>query len=90
MRIAVDIRKPCVYNYTHGKANTMINKNNIERNSKKLIKRLESEGWILVRVKGDHHHFKHPDRKGLVTVAHPNRDIPTGTVRSIYKQAGWL
>lgn len=62
----------------------------MERNSRKLIKRLKKEGWIEVRVTGDHHHYKHPDRKGIVTIAHPNKDIPIGTVRSIYKQAGWL
>ena len=58
-------------------------------NSKQVIKRLESEGWRLARVKGSHHQFKHPDRPGLVTVKHPDSDIPAGTLRNIGKQAGW-
>ena len=58
-------------------------------NSKQVIKQLEADGWYLVRVKGSHHQFKHPSRPGLVTVKHPDSDIPAGTLHSIKKQAGW-
>ena len=61
----------------------------LERNSRKLIKRLEQEGWVRVAVKGGHWQFKHPTKKGRVTVPHPVRDIKNGTVASIYRQAGW-
>lgn len=58
--------------------------------SKTLIKRLESEGWQLVLVKGSHRQFKHPEKTGeRVTVKHPDKDIPIGTLHSIEKQAGW-
>jgi predicted RNA binding protein YcfA (HicA-like mRNA interferase family) len=57
--------------------------------SREIIRRLESEGWKLVRVSGSHHQFKHPDKPGRVTVKHPDGDIPAGTLRSIEKQAGW-
>lgn len=57
--------------------------------SRKLIKMLKKDGWILIRVTGDHHHFKNPNKKGTVTVPHPTKDIPKGTLDSIYKQAGW-
>jgi predicted RNA binding protein YcfA (HicA-like mRNA interferase family) len=57
--------------------------------SKKLIKQLEADGWYLARVKGSHHQFKHSQKPGLVTIKHPDSDIPAGTLRSIYKQAGW-
>ncbi|WP_151810857.1 type II toxin-antitoxin system HicA family toxin [Acinetobacter bereziniae] len=40
------------------------------------------------RVRGSHHHFKHPTKEGLVTVPHPKKDLPKGTVKSILKQAG--
>ena len=56
--------------------------------SKDVIKKIESEGWQLVRAKGSHHHFKHPERTGLVTVPHPKADLPKGTVANIFKQAG--
>jgi predicted RNA binding protein YcfA (HicA-like mRNA interferase family) len=58
-------------------------------NSRQIIKQLEADGWHLVRVKGSHHQFKHPHRSGLVTVKHPDSDIPAGTLHSIKKQAGW-
>lgn len=54
-----------------------------------VIKMLEADGWELDRIKGSHHHFKHPTKPGFVTVPHPKADIPKGTFRSIAKQAGW-
>lgn len=57
--------------------------------SKEIIKRLESEGWQHVGGKGDHMKFKHPDKPGHVVVPHPRKDMPPGTLRSIFKQAGW-
>jgi predicted RNA binding protein YcfA (HicA-like mRNA interferase family) len=55
--------------------------------SKDLIKLIEADGWELVRVRGSHHHYKHPVKKGIVTIPHPNRKIAKGTVRSIMRQA---
>jgi predicted RNA binding protein YcfA (HicA-like mRNA interferase family) len=57
-------------------------------NSAKLIRMLEGDGWQLVRTTGSHHHFKHPEKKGLVTVPHPKKDLPIGTTSSILKAAG--
>jgi len=54
----------------------------------KVIKRLRDDGWYKVRTKGSHYKFKHPIKSGLVTVAHPNKDLPLGTVNNIFKQAG--
>lgn len=62
----------------------------MERNSRKLIALLERAGWVLVGTTGSHHHFKHPMRPGKLTVPHPKRDLPIGTVRAILKQAGPL
>jgi len=57
-------------------------------NSSALKKMLEKDGWYLVRTKGSHHHFKHSEKKGIVTLPHPKKDVPKGTVNSILKQAG--
>jgi predicted RNA binding protein YcfA (HicA-like mRNA interferase family) len=57
-------------------------------NSKELCKLLEQDGWVLDRVKGSHHMFKHPTRPGIVVVPHPRKDVPIGTLRSILKAAG--
>ncbi len=56
--------------------------------SRDLIKILEEHGWRLVRVSGSHHQFRHPIKKGLATVPHPQKDVPLKTVKSILKQAG--
>jgi len=58
-------------------------------NSRDIIRRLEREGWRLVRVDGSHHHFAKDGRRNLVTVPHPRKDISIGTARNIYRQAGW-
>lgn len=55
--------------------------------SRQLIKMIEADGWYEVGVKGSHHHFKHPTKKGRVTIPHPKKDLPSGTVKNILKQA---
>ena len=62
---------------------------NKKMDSREVIKRLKAEGWQQVAVKGSHRQFKHPDRPGRVTVPHPKRDLPKGTLKSILRQAGW-
>jgi len=57
-------------------------------NSRELIKVLEKNGWYEVNQVGSHKQFKHPTKKGRVTVVHPSRDIPIGTLKSIEKQSG--
>lgn len=56
--------------------------------SQELIRMLEADGWKLVRVTGSHHQFKHPTKPLLITVPHPKKDLPIGTVHSILKTAG--
>jgi predicted RNA binding protein YcfA (HicA-like mRNA interferase family) len=53
-----------------------------------LIKMLKADGWILVHTVGSHHQFRHPAKPGKVTVPHPKKDLPRGTVNSVLKQAG--
>lgn len=57
-------------------------------NSMEIIKILEKDGWIKHNQKGSHCQYKHPTKKGKVTVPHPKRDLPKKTVASIFKQAG--
>jgi predicted RNA binding protein YcfA (HicA-like mRNA interferase family) len=54
-----------------------------------IIRRLEAEGWEGVGGKGDHRKYKHPAKPGHVTVPHPRKDLPVGTLRNIFRQAGW-
>jgi predicted RNA binding protein YcfA (HicA-like mRNA interferase family) len=56
--------------------------------SRDIIAALERAGWYEVNRKGSHVQFKHATRPGRVTVPHPHRDIPIGTVKNIEKQSG--
>lgn len=56
--------------------------------SRDVIKLLEADGWKEVARKGSHVQFRHPVKKGRVTVPDPKRDVPIGTLRSIEKQSG--
>jgi predicted RNA binding protein YcfA (HicA-like mRNA interferase family) len=55
-----------------------------------LIRKLKADGWVLVRVRGSHHHFAR-STPGIVTIAYDQEsdEIPAGTLNSIFKQAGW-
>jgi predicted RNA binding protein YcfA (HicA-like mRNA interferase family) len=60
------------------------------RNSREIIRRLERDGFEHVSTAGSHHKYRHPNSRRVVIVPHPKPDIPIGTVKSIYKQAGWI
>ena len=53
-----------------------------------LIRLLEADGWVLERVRGSHHVFRHPTKAGIVVVPHPKKDLGKGLVAAIRKQAG--
>lgn len=56
--------------------------------SREIIRILKDDGWYEVDVTGSHHQFKHPVKKGRVTVKHPDKDIPRKTLDSIERQSG--
>jgi predicted RNA binding protein YcfA (HicA-like mRNA interferase family) len=56
--------------------------------SREIISIIENDGWVLACVEGSHHQFKHPTKKGKVTVKHPDKNVPAPTFNSIMKQAG--
>ena len=56
--------------------------------SDKVIRMMRKRGWYEVACVGDHHQFKHPMISGRITVPHPKKDLPIGTVKSIFRQAG--
>ncbi|WP_339741702.1 type II toxin-antitoxin system HicA family toxin [uncultured Maricaulis sp.] len=57
--------------------------------SARIIKRLKRDGWELKSIDGDHHNFRKAGERYIVTVPHPSRDIPIGTLRSIFRCTGW-
>jgi predicted RNA binding protein YcfA (HicA-like mRNA interferase family) len=56
--------------------------------SAEIIKLLESDGWVLRSIRGSHHVFNHPLRAGHISVPHPKKDLGTGLVHKLLKQAG--
>ena len=57
---------------------------------KEEINLLREDGWIEMYTKGDHRQFKHPTKKGKVTVrGKPSETLDQFLLNSIWKQAGW-
>jgi predicted RNA binding protein YcfA (HicA-like mRNA interferase family) len=55
---------------------------------REIIRIIEDDGWYLDRTNGSHRQFKHPVKRGLVTVSgNLGIDVPIGTLKSILRQA---
>lgn len=58
--------------------------------AKEVIKMLEKDGWVLARIRGSHRQFRHPVKKGTVTVNRKMSEVLSQeNLNSIFKQAGW-
>jgi predicted RNA binding protein YcfA (HicA-like mRNA interferase family) len=59
-----------------------------EMKVREAIKMIEQDGWFQVATRGSHRQYKHPTKKGRVTIAgKPSDDLAPGTLNSILKQA---
>ena len=57
---------------------------------REVVRLLRDDGWTVKRKgPGDHVQYAHPAKPGKVTIDMGARDIPTGTLRSIFRQVGW-
>jgi predicted RNA binding protein YcfA (HicA-like mRNA interferase family) len=56
--------------------------------SREIVKKIEADGWVHVKTRGDHYQFRHPTRPGKVTVPHPVKDIGLPLIKSIEQQSG--
>ena len=55
-----------------------------------VLKMLVDDGWYLQNQKGSHRQFKHPTKKGKVTVNGKLSDtLEQFILNIIFKQAGW-
>jgi predicted RNA binding protein YcfA (HicA-like mRNA interferase family) len=55
---------------------------------RELVKIIEQDSWYMVAQEGSHRQYKHPTKKGRVTIAgKPGDDVPKGTLNNILKQA---
>lgn len=78
-----------MYEYTSN-GEPVMGRSDHSNKRREIEKRLAAEGWAIVRKgPGDHVQYKHPTKKGRVTIDTGAREIPTGTLKSIFDQAGW-
>lgn len=61
----------------------------IETNTRKIINRLEDEGWRNIGG-GGHDRFVSDALPGIMIVVPRHRELTPGTARSIAKAAGWI
>ena len=56
---------------------------------KRMCRILEQHSWTRSNIKGSHHTYRLGDPPRSVSVpVHGNRDLPTGTQKTIMRQAG--
>lgn len=57
---------------------------------KDVIDLLLDDGWFISRQRGSHKQFRHPTKKGLVTLKGKNSEVlDQFLLNSIWRQAGW-
>ncbi|MDR1756264.1 MAG: type II toxin-antitoxin system HicA family toxin [Culturomica sp.] len=57
---------------------------------KEVLKMLKEDAWYLFEQEGSHRQFKHPTKKGRVTInGKPSDTMSQELLNSIFKQAGW-
>jgi predicted RNA binding protein YcfA (HicA-like mRNA interferase family) len=55
-----------------------------------VLRLLIDDGWYLIDQKGSHRQFKHPTKKGKVTVnGKPSETLEQFILNIIFKQADW-
>ncbi len=66
-----------------------MNSKRLTMTAKEAQRRLLKEGWFIARKgPGDHVQMKHPTKPGRVTLDMGANEIPVGTLRSVFRQAG--
>jgi len=55
-----------------------------------ILKMLGDDGWYLNSQKGSHRQYKHPTKKGKVTInGKPSETLEQFILNNIFKQVGW-
>ncbi len=57
---------------------------------RELEREIMKDGWYFVSQEGSHKHYKHPIKKGKVTIPFHARELSTIVERSVKRQAGLL
>ena len=54
--------------------------------SRELMKMAHQHGWELVGIKGDLHNFKHRESRYILTIVHPQKNVPVGRAADTVKK----
>jgi predicted RNA binding protein YcfA (HicA-like mRNA interferase family) len=55
---------------------------------REAIRLVEADGWVFMSQRGSHRQFKHPTKRGRVTIpGNPGTELKPGTLASIKRQA---
>jgi predicted RNA binding protein YcfA (HicA-like mRNA interferase family) len=54
----------------------------------KVVKALESVGFVVARINGSHHVMRHPDGRSVAVPVHSGKDLLKGTLRGILATVG--
>ncbi len=54
--------------------------------SGELINLAKEFAWLQVSIKGDHYNFKHNASRFVVTIVHPQKDVPIGRAINTLKK----
>jgi predicted RNA binding protein YcfA (HicA-like mRNA interferase family) len=56
---------------------------------REVIRELQQNGWVEMRSKGSHRHFKHLSKPFVITVpGNDGKELAPGTLNAILKKAG--
>ena len=56
---------------------------------REVIRLLEKHGWVELRSRGSHRHFKHLNQPSVITVpGQEGKELVPGTLNAILKKAG--
>jgi predicted RNA binding protein YcfA (HicA-like mRNA interferase family) len=55
--------------------------------AKQVIRVLRKHGFALVRQKGSHQKWRHPNGRQVIVPVHGNKPIPIGTLKSMIEGA---
>ena len=55
---------------------------------KEINKLLIKNGWVLIRTKGSHYQYKHPDGRTVTVPNHGSKDISINVIKNIESGKG--
>lgn len=59
------------------------------RDTRKVIARLEHDGWVKRKDKGDHVNYRKPGKSLMITIDTGKKEIDRNIYRKIKDYAGW-